>query len=128
MAIQTDYGHELEFGVGLTPATRNLEAIMELGQLADVLGLDLVSFQDHPCQSRFLDGWKPLSFIAARTSSIRLAPDVIDLPLTPPVVLARCCHPGHSQRRTGRARTRRRLFLGCDRIDRGSEAFRRTGR
>lgn len=85
----TDYGHELEFGVGLTPATRDLEAILELSQLADVLGLDLVSFQDHHYQSRFLDSWTLLSLISARTSSIRLAPNVIHLPLRPPVVLAR---------------------------------------
>lgn len=85
----TDYGHELEFGVGPTPATRNLEALLELAQLADVLGLDLVSFQDHPYKSRFLASWTSLAFIAARTSSIRLAPNVINLPLRGPVVLAR---------------------------------------
>ena len=53
------------------------------------LGLDLVTFQDHPYQGRFLDTWTLLSFVAAQTSNVRVAPNVANLPLRPPVVLAR---------------------------------------
>lgn len=85
----TDYGHELEFGVFLTPSADNLPDVLELAQLAEVLGLDVLSLQDHPYQAAFADTWTLLSVIGARTSTIRLAPNVASLPLRPPVVLAK---------------------------------------
>ena len=62
---------------------------LELAQLAEVSGLDLVTVQDHPYQAKHLDAWTLLSVIAARTTAIRVAPNVANLPLRPPVVLAR---------------------------------------
>src|ERR1700731_2442456 len=85
----TDYGHELQFGTFITPLAANADEVLELAKLTELLGLDLVSFQDHPYQPRFLDTWTLLSFIAAQTSNVRLAPNVLNLPLRPPVVLAR---------------------------------------
>lgn len=85
----SDYGHELEFGIFPTPAADRLEATLELTQLAEVLGLDLVTVQDHPYQAKFFDTWTLLSVLGARTSAIRLAPNVVSLPLRPPVVLAK---------------------------------------
>ncbi|WP_249138739.1 LLM class flavin-dependent oxidoreductase [Phycicoccus avicenniae] len=85
----TDYGHPLEFGVFPTPDVARAEDVLEIAQLADVLGLDLVSVQDHPYQARHLDTWTLLSVIGARTTAVRLAPNVANLPLRPPVVLAR---------------------------------------
>lgn len=84
-----DYGHELEFGVFVTPAAGAAAAVVELAALADAAGLDLVTFQDHPYQARFLDTWTLLSFVAAATTSVRLAPNVLNLPLRPPAVVAR---------------------------------------
>ena len=84
-----DYGHALEFGVFPTPAAQAADAVVELAALADQLGLDLVTIQDHPYQARFLDTWTLLSFVAARTSRVRLAPNVLNLPLRPPAVVAR---------------------------------------
>jgi alkanesulfonate monooxygenase SsuD/methylene tetrahydromethanopterin reductase-like flavin-dependent oxidoreductase (luciferase family) len=62
-----------------------------LGQIvaADASGLDLVALQDHPYQQRFLDTWTLLSYAAARTERVRLVTDVANLPLRPPVVLAK---------------------------------------
>ncbi len=85
----TDYGHELQFGIFVTPNAADADAVLELSKLADVLGLDLVTFQDHPYQGRFLDTWTLLSFVAAHTSNVRVAPNVANVPLRPPVVLAR---------------------------------------
>ena len=85
----TDYAHELQFGVFIPPLAEQADAVVELAQLAEVSGLDLVTFQDHPYQPRFLDTWTLLSVIAAQTSSVRLAPNVANLPLRPPAVLAR---------------------------------------
>lgn len=85
----TDYGHELQFGVFVTPDAAAAERVLELAMLAEVLGLELVTVQDHPYQARFLDTWTLLSVIAARTSEVRVAPNVANLPLRQPVVLAR---------------------------------------
>jgi iron-sulfur cluster repair protein YtfE (RIC family) len=84
-----DYGHDLQFGVFIPPDADQADAVVELALLADVTGLDLVTFQDHPYQPRFLDTWTLLSFVAAQTTNVRVAPNVANLPLRPPVVLAR---------------------------------------
>ncbi|MFN8215961.1 MAG: LLM class flavin-dependent oxidoreductase [Solirubrobacterales bacterium] len=84
-----DYGHELEFGTFVTPSAEAPEAVVRLAELAEEAGLDLVSYQDHPYQARFLDTWTLLSYVAARTNRVRLAPNVVNLPLRPPAVLAR---------------------------------------
>ena len=84
-----DYGHELQFGVFVTPEAAQAGRVLELAQTAELAGLDLVTFQDHPYQARFLDTWTLLSVVAAQTSAIRVAPNVANLPLRQPVVLAR---------------------------------------
>ncbi len=84
-----DYGHELEFGVFLPPAADQFGETLRLAQLADTHGLDLVSLQDHPYQAQFLDTWTSLSVIAAATERVRVFPNVANLPLRPPAVLAR---------------------------------------
>jgi hypothetical protein len=85
----TDYGHPLLFGSFLTPAAADPERVVGLAQRSERLGLDLVTVQDHPYQPRFLDTWTLLSYLAARTRSVRLAANVTNLPLRPPAVLAR---------------------------------------
>jgi alkanesulfonate monooxygenase SsuD/methylene tetrahydromethanopterin reductase-like flavin-dependent oxidoreductase (luciferase family) len=85
----TDYLQELQFGVFVPPLAAQADAVVELAELAEVTGLDLVTFQDHPYQPRFLDTWTLLSVIAAKTSTVRLAPNVANLPLRQPAVLAR---------------------------------------
>jgi alkanesulfonate monooxygenase SsuD/methylene tetrahydromethanopterin reductase-like flavin-dependent oxidoreductase (luciferase family) len=55
---------------------------------ADRAGLDLVGVQDHPYQRRFFDTWTLLSYAAGRTERVRLVPDVINLPLRLPSLLA----------------------------------------
>ena len=85
----TDYGHDLCFGTFLTPSNAEPEAVVGLAQLSEQVGLDLVTFQDHPYQPRFLDTWTLLSYVAASTVQIGLAPNVLNLPLRPPAVVAR---------------------------------------
>jgi len=84
----TDYGHDLLFGCFLTPDAGHADLVVALARLADGLGLDLLGVQDHPYQPHFLDMWTLLSALAARTERIRLVPDVANLPLRPPAVLA----------------------------------------
>ncbi len=84
-----DYGHDLRFGSFLTPQNKQPAAVVELAQISEQAGLDLATFQDHPYQSAFLDTWTLLSYVAAQTERISLAPNVANLPLRPPAVLAR---------------------------------------
>lgn len=84
-----DYEQDLQFGIFVSPDADRAPAIVEQSLLAERLGLDLVSFQDHPYQPRFLDTWTLLAVIAAKTSRIQVAPNVANLPLRPPPMLAR---------------------------------------
>ncbi len=85
----SDYRHDLLFGAFITPANAAPAAVVGLAQAAEDAGLDLVTFQDHPYQPRFLDTWTLLSYVAAKTDRVRLAANVHNLPLRPPAVLAR---------------------------------------
>lgn len=84
-----DYGHELQFGLFLSPDAAAIERTVELAQLADVTGLDLVTVQDHPYQAKHVDAWTLLTVIAARTTAVRVAANVANLPLRGPVILAK---------------------------------------
>src|ERR671937_1286325 len=84
-----DYGHELVFGTFITPQNQRPEDVVALAQLTERAGLDLVTFQDHPYQPAFLDTWTLLTWVAAKTERVRLAGNVLNLPLRPPAVLAR---------------------------------------
>jgi len=85
----TDYGHELRFGTFATPSAQHAEQVIELAAHADRVGLDLVTFQDHPYQPAFLDTSTLLAFVAARTERVKVSANVASLPLRPPAVLAR---------------------------------------
>src|SRR5215203_4349170 len=84
-----DYGHSLEFGTFITPQNRRPEDVVALARLTERVGLDLVTFQDHPYQPAFLDTWTLLTWVAAETGRVRLAPNVLNVPLRPPSVVAR---------------------------------------
>src|SRR3954449_12162304 len=79
----------IELGVFVVPDAAGRDAVVEQVELADRAGLDLVGIQDHPYQRRFLETFSLLAFLAARTSRIRLFPDVANLPLRLPGVLAK---------------------------------------
>lgn len=85
----TDYGHELQFGSFITPSNKQPDNVVALAQVSEEAGLDLVTFQDHPYQSAFLDAWTLISFVAARTEKVKLSGNVLNLPLRQPAVLAR---------------------------------------
>src|SRR5579859_5999962 len=85
----TDYGSPLRFGLSVTPEVADIGAITDLVQLADATGLDLVAIQDHAYNHTFLDTWTLITFLAAKTHQIHFLPDVADLPLRPPTMLAK---------------------------------------
>jgi alkanesulfonate monooxygenase SsuD/methylene tetrahydromethanopterin reductase-like flavin-dependent oxidoreductase (luciferase family) len=84
-----EYGQPVRFGVFLTPDAAQADHPVALAALADELGFDLIGVQDHPYQRRFLDTWTLLTAIAMRTEKVHVFPDVANLPLRPPAVLAK---------------------------------------
>lgn len=85
----SDYGRDLEFGVSVEPLADPPDWAARVARAADVAGLDLVGIQDHPYQRRFLDTWTLISTLVPVTRRIRFFPDVANLPLRPPVMLAK---------------------------------------
>ncbi|HEY9498586.1 MAG TPA: LLM class flavin-dependent oxidoreductase [Terrimesophilobacter sp.] len=85
----TAYGHELKFGTFITPTSANPHRVVELAELSDRLGFDLITFQDHPYQPALLDAWSLLAYVAGRTKRAHLSANVTNLPLRQPVVIAR---------------------------------------
>jgi alkanesulfonate monooxygenase SsuD/methylene tetrahydromethanopterin reductase-like flavin-dependent oxidoreductase (luciferase family) len=77
------------FGAFLIPDAEDAQRTVDRAITAENLGLDMVGVQDHPYQRRFLDAFSLLAYLAGRTSTIRLLPDVANLPLRPPAVLAK---------------------------------------
>jgi alkanesulfonate monooxygenase SsuD/methylene tetrahydromethanopterin reductase-like flavin-dependent oxidoreductase (luciferase family) len=84
-----DYGRAVEFGFFPIPNAEDYRAIVEQAQIADETGLDLIGIQDHPYQRRFLDTFSLISDLAARTQRVRFFPDVANLPLRLPAIIAK---------------------------------------
>jgi alkanesulfonate monooxygenase SsuD/methylene tetrahydromethanopterin reductase-like flavin-dependent oxidoreductase (luciferase family)/FAD/FMN-containing dehydrogenase len=85
----TDYGHDLAFGSFISPVNAAPQQPVALARASERAGLDLVTFQDHPYQPSHLDTWTLLSYVAAQTERVHLSPNVLNLPLRPPAVVAR---------------------------------------
>jgi alkanesulfonate monooxygenase SsuD/methylene tetrahydromethanopterin reductase-like flavin-dependent oxidoreductase (luciferase family) len=80
---------DLLFGISVTPsAVRHPELVAQV-QAADRGALDLVGVQDHPYQSRFLDTFALVADLLARTTHLHVFPDVANLPLRGPVMIAK---------------------------------------
>src|SRR3979409_2709778 len=86
--LMSDYNHDLLFGAFIQPSAEQAQRVVALAQLTEEVGLDLASFQDHPYQPSFLDTWTLLSVVAARTTRLRVLPNVANLPLRPQAVMA----------------------------------------
>jgi alkanesulfonate monooxygenase SsuD/methylene tetrahydromethanopterin reductase-like flavin-dependent oxidoreductase (luciferase family) len=78
-----------ELGIFLVPGGEEHERTVAQAIAADEAGLDYVAVQDHPYQRRFLDTWTFLAYVAGRTERIRLVPDVLNLPLRLPTMIAK---------------------------------------
>jgi alkanesulfonate monooxygenase SsuD/methylene tetrahydromethanopterin reductase-like flavin-dependent oxidoreductase (luciferase family) len=80
---------DVELGVFVVPSAEDADSTVAQALAADQSGLDLVAIQDHPYQRRFFDTWTLLAYLAGRTERVKLVPDVANLPLRPPSVLAK---------------------------------------
>lgn len=84
-----DYGKPLRFGHFLTPDASIGRQIIPFAQELEAMDLDLIGIQDHPYQMRFFDAMTLIATIAAQTTRIRIFPDVMNLPLRQPAVMAK---------------------------------------
>ena len=117
----TDYGHDLLFGTFITPTNTDPQVPVRLAQLSEQLGLDLVTFQDHPYQPSFLDTWTLMSWVAAQTERIHISGNVLNLGMRPPAHLARAApacftdhrHPVAKCAHSGRSRISPAAELHC---------------
>ncbi|WP_037677763.1 LLM class flavin-dependent oxidoreductase [Streptomyces griseus] len=78
---------DLQFGFSLTPTT-DISLHHDLVTAAEEDGLDLVGIQDHPYASTLLDTFSLMSTLLVPTNRLRFFPDVTNLPLRQPAVLA----------------------------------------
>ena len=78
----------IALGAFVVPAADDLDGLLAQVRAAEEGGLELIGIQDHPYQRRYLDTFALLAFLAARTSRVTLFPDVANLPLRDPALLA----------------------------------------
>jgi len=77
------------FGISVVPLAAAHRDIVGQVLAAERGGLDLVGIQDHPYQRRFLDTFALIADLLARTSRIRIFPDVANLPMRGPTMIAK---------------------------------------
>jgi alkanesulfonate monooxygenase SsuD/methylene tetrahydromethanopterin reductase-like flavin-dependent oxidoreductase (luciferase family) len=84
-----DYDHPIRFGIFPSPRADSAQNTLQMARTADEAGFDLVGIQDHPYQRRFLDTWTLMGFVLAQTQRVTVFPDVANLPLRPPRMMAK---------------------------------------
>jgi alkanesulfonate monooxygenase SsuD/methylene tetrahydromethanopterin reductase-like flavin-dependent oxidoreductase (luciferase family) len=84
-----DYGRRLELGFSVVPEAEGIDEIRALVAQGDAAGLDVLGIQDHPYQRRFLETWALIADLLARTERLRVFPDVANLPLRLPAMIAK---------------------------------------
>jgi alkanesulfonate monooxygenase SsuD/methylene tetrahydromethanopterin reductase-like flavin-dependent oxidoreductase (luciferase family) len=87
--VTSKYGRSLEFGLSIVPTSADLDLARALVRRAEELGLDLIGVQDHPYQWRYLETWSLIADLLARSERIRIFPDVANLPLRGPAMIAK---------------------------------------
>jgi alkanesulfonate monooxygenase SsuD/methylene tetrahydromethanopterin reductase-like flavin-dependent oxidoreductase (luciferase family) len=80
---------DLKLGIFVVPDATNAASTVAQIIEAERSGLDMVGVQDHPYQWRFFDTWTLLAYVAGRTERVRFLPDVLNLPLRLPTMIAK---------------------------------------
>ncbi len=77
------------FGLNVDPNTGGLAIAGRIAAIADEAGLEYAGLQDHPYNAGFVDTFSLITWLAASTSRVHLFPNVANLPLRPPAMLAK---------------------------------------
>ena len=81
--------HDVKFGALLEQSANHPQDVVDLAVLMEQLGYDVVTLSDHPYWPERLDTIALLSAIVARTTRVTVLPNLMNLPLRPPAMLAR---------------------------------------
>jgi alkanesulfonate monooxygenase SsuD/methylene tetrahydromethanopterin reductase-like flavin-dependent oxidoreductase (luciferase family) len=76
-------------GLFINPQAARYRQTLEMVSIAERGGLDLIGIQDHPYQRSFLDTFALIGDLLARTERLTFFPDVANLPLRHPALLAK---------------------------------------
>jgi alkanesulfonate monooxygenase SsuD/methylene tetrahydromethanopterin reductase-like flavin-dependent oxidoreductase (luciferase family) len=79
----------LRLGLFVNPSADRYADTLAIVDAAERGGLDLIGIQDHPYQRRFLDTFALIGDLLARTERLTFFPDVANLPLRHPAMLAK---------------------------------------
>ena len=79
----------IEFGIFVSPAADAYQETLAMVRAAELGGIEWVGIQDHPYQYRFLDTWLLIADLLARSERMRFFPDVANLPLRHPALMAK---------------------------------------
>jgi alkanesulfonate monooxygenase SsuD/methylene tetrahydromethanopterin reductase-like flavin-dependent oxidoreductase (luciferase family) len=79
----------VRFGLNVDPNTGGLAIAQRITAIADAAGLELVGIQDHPYNAEFADTLTVITWLAGKTSQVHFFPNVANLPLRPPAMLAK---------------------------------------
>jgi alkanesulfonate monooxygenase SsuD/methylene tetrahydromethanopterin reductase-like flavin-dependent oxidoreductase (luciferase family) len=79
----------VRFGLNVDPNTGGLAIAERITAIADASGLEYVGIQDHPYNADFVDTLVMITWLAGRTTNVHFFPNVANLPLRPPVLLAK---------------------------------------
>lgn len=79
----------VQFGLNVDPNEGGLRIAERIAGIADDAGLEYVGVQDHPYNSGLYDTLTLITWLAARTERVHLFPNVANLPLRPPAMLAK---------------------------------------
>lgn len=79
----------LKLGLFVNPSADAYRDTLAMVDAAERGGLDLIGIQDHPYQHRFLETLMLIADLLARTERLTFFPDVANLPLRHPALLAK---------------------------------------
>jgi alkanesulfonate monooxygenase SsuD/methylene tetrahydromethanopterin reductase-like flavin-dependent oxidoreductase (luciferase family) len=84
-----DYRQDVRFGANVDPTANDPSWPLRLTYAIERAGLEYIGIQDHPYNSRFLDTWTLIVTLLQATERVHIFPNVANLPLRPPVMLAK---------------------------------------
>ena len=84
-----DLHQPLAFGGNVNPTAADPTWPLQLARVIDAAGLEFIGIQDHPYNATFLDTWTLIATLTQATQQVRFFPNVANLPLRPPAMLAK---------------------------------------
>jgi alkanesulfonate monooxygenase SsuD/methylene tetrahydromethanopterin reductase-like flavin-dependent oxidoreductase (luciferase family) len=84
-----EFKSKIFLGINIDPNVTELNEAFKVTEIADNNNVDLIGIQDHPYIGFFFDTLTLISYLSAKTKRIKFIPNVANLPLRLPTVLAK---------------------------------------